>query len=107
MAATLEAATEPKTSGSLLEATTAQGRQLFALPDDGTIQTAAQALAKDPKNVALILNLSKAQAARRQYREAVVTCTQGLAANPNNGDLYLERGHRELGLREFDAALVI
>ena len=98
MAGTLNAST-------LLETTTAQGRQLFALPDDGTIQTAAQALAKDPKNIALILKLSKAQAARRQYREAVATCTRGLTANPSNADIYLERGHRELGLREFDAAL--
>ena len=105
MAGTLDAGSQPKTSDTLLEVTNAQGRQLFALPDDDTIQTAAQALAKDPKNVALILKLSKAKAARRQYREAVVTCTQGLAANPNSTEIYLERGHRELGLREFERAL--
>jgi tetratricopeptide (TPR) repeat protein len=51
------------------------------------------------------VQLSKAEAARRQYREAVATATQGLAFAPKNADLYLERGHRELGLREFQAAL--
>jgi tetratricopeptide (TPR) repeat protein len=35
----------------------------------------------------------------------VATSTQGLAFAPKNADLYLERGHRELGLREFKAAM--
>ncbi len=48
--------------------------------------------------------LSKAFAGRRQYREAIAVCTRGLASAPDNADLYVERGHRELGLREFGAA---
>ena len=52
-----------------------------------------------------MLQLSKAEAGRRQYREAVATSTQGLAFAPNSADLYLERGHRELGLREFKTAM--
>jgi tetratricopeptide (TPR) repeat protein len=80
------------------------GRKLYALPDDESVIDARKRLVADPKNVDLILQLSKAEAARRQYREAVATATQGLMIAPKNADLYLERGHRELGLREFEAA---
>jgi len=93
-----------QTSGPF-EVTSLLGRKLYALPDDGSIRAAQQKLAADGSNIALVLAVSKAQAARRQYREAVVTCTSGLAIAPQNADLYLERGHRELGLRDFKAAL--
>lgn len=88
-----------------LEITSGLGRKLYALPDDQNVISARKALAADPNNVALVLALSKAQAARRQYKEAVATATQGLAFAPKNADLYLERGHRELGLRDFKAAI--
>ncbi len=87
-----------------LEVTSGLGRQLYALPDDKSVIDARKALAADPRNVGRVLALSKAEAARRQYREAVATATEGLAFAPNNADLYLERGHRELGLREFTKA---
>ena len=87
------------------EVTSGLGRQLFGLPDDQAVIDARKNLAADPKSVERVLTLSKAQAAQRQYREAVATTTQGLAFAPKNADLYLERGHRELGLREFKAAL--
>jgi tetratricopeptide (TPR) repeat protein len=89
-----------------LEATSGLGRPLYALPDDVAIEKARANLAKDPKNVGLVLALSKAQAGRRQYREAIETDTKGLAFAPNNADLYLERGHRELGLRRFHAGQI-
>lgn len=73
----------------LYEATSLLGRKLYALPNDS----------------ALVLKLSKAKAANRQYKEAIAICTEGLKTFPNNADLYLERGHRELGLRQFKAAL--
>ncbi len=89
-----------------LEVTSLLGRKLYGLPDDdGSIRAAQQNLAAAPRNVTLVLNLSKAQAAKRQYREAVATCTSGLRFAPANAALYLERGHRELGLREFPAAM--
>jgi tetratricopeptide (TPR) repeat protein len=88
-----------------LELTSGLGRKLYALPDDENVINARKSLAADPKNVERVLQLSKAQAARRQYREAVATCTEGLAMALKNADLYLERGHRELGLREFKAAM--
>jgi tetratricopeptide (TPR) repeat protein len=89
----------------LYEVTSTLGRKLYALPDtDGSIAAAQKRLAADPKNVELALKLSKAQAAKRQYQEAIATCTAALKLAPNNADLYLERGHRELGLREFKQA---
>lgn len=87
-----------------LELTSALGRKLYALPDDQKLLDARAKLAADPKNVDSIVALSKAQAARRQYKEAVATDTTGLTQAPNNGTLLLERGHYELGLREFAAA---
>ena len=88
-----------------LEITSGLGRKLYALPDDESVIDARKSLAADPKSVERVLQLSKAEAARRQYREAVATTTQGLAFAPKNADLYLERGHRELGLREFKPAM--
>ena len=93
-------------SNGPLETTSLLGRKLYALPDDdGAIQAAQTKLAADPKNAALILQVSKAHAAKRQYREAVAMCTRGLTVAPDNAPLLLERGHRELGLRDFSAAL--
>ena len=86
------------------EGTSLLGNRLYGLSDDGSIKAAQQGLAADPKNLQLILKLSKTQAARRQYREAVSTCTRGLEFAPRDADLFLERGHRELGLRLFKSA---
>jgi len=96
--------TAPAEHGAL-EVTSGLGRKLYALPDDQSVIEARKNLAADPKNVERVLQLSKAEAGRRQYREAVATSTQGLAFAPNSADLYLERGHRELGLREFKTAM--
>jgi tetratricopeptide (TPR) repeat protein len=88
-----------------LELTSGLGRKLYALPDDASVINARKSLAADPKNVERVMQLSKAEASRRQYREAVATSTEGLVFAPKDADLYLERGHRELGLREFKAAM--
>jgi tetratricopeptide (TPR) repeat protein len=104
LTAQLLSQTSPEAHGAL-EVTSGLGRKLYALPDDQSLIEARKNLAADPKNVARILQLSKAEAARRQYREAVATSSQGLSIAPKNADLYLERGHRELGLREFPPAL--
>jgi tetratricopeptide (TPR) repeat protein len=96
-------ATALKAQGAL-ELTSGLGRKLYALPDDQAVTDARKALAADPKNVALVLKLSKAEASRRQYKEAVATDAEGLSFAPKSPDLYLERGHRELGLRQFQPA---
>jgi tetratricopeptide (TPR) repeat protein len=100
----VQAQTGAGSAHGALEVTSGLGRQLYALPDDPSVIEARKALAAEPKNVERVLALSKAEANRRQYREAVATSTRGLAFAPNNADLYLERGHRELGLREFSKA---
>ncbi|HKW88607.1 MAG TPA: tetratricopeptide repeat protein [Candidatus Acidoferrales bacterium] len=86
------------------EVTSLLGRKLYALPDDDTIVAARKKLADNPKDPSLYVALSQSEAGRRQYREAVATCTEGLTIAPDNADLYIERGHRELGLREFARA---
>lgn len=96
------AQTAPATGA--FEVTSQLGRKLYALPDDAAIHAAQRALAADPNNPKLVLALSLAQANQRQYREAIATDTRGLRAAPLNASLLLERGHRELGLREFRAA---
>ena len=88
-----------------LQVTSALGRKLYSLPDDDSVTSARKKLAADPKNVELVLALSKAQAGRRQYKEAIATCTEGLSTAPKNADLYVERGHRELGLRQIAQAM--
>lgn len=105
----LPAQTAARGPQGAFEVTSGLGRALYALPDDQNVVDARKALAVDPKSVDRVLALSKAQAARRQYREAVATSTRGLTFAPNlpaqnRADLYLERGHRELGLREFAKA---
>ena len=105
LSATLLAAQQPQEPArGALELTSQLGRKLYALPDDDSVTAARKKLDADPKNPALFLPLSQAQAGRRQYREAVATCTKGLAIAPDNADLYIERGHREVGLREFARA---
>ncbi len=93
-----------QTTQGPLELTSRLNRPLYALPDDGTIAKARQALAADPNNPALALKLSLAEAGRRQYTEAVSTDTAAIASNSTDAPLYLERGHRELGLRQFSRA---
>lgn len=94
----------PQARRGAFEVTSLLGRKLYAQPDDAAVIAARKKLAADPKNASLVLALSQAQAGRRQYREAIATCTKGLAFAPKNADLYIERGHRELGLRQFQAA---
>ena len=93
----------PADRGSF-EVTSKLGRKLYAQPDDDAITAARKKLAAEPKNPKLVLALSLAEANRKQYREAIATDAKALASSPNNVELLIERGHRELGLREFAAA---
>jgi len=73
--------------------------------DTGAIARAERALAADPRNVDLIIQLGVAQSGARQFREAIETFTRGLAIAPTNAMLYRWRGHRYLSVREFDRAM--
>lgn len=88
----------------LVETTSLLGQKLVAQGDDGTIAAAKAKVSGGSGGAAEYLALSKAEAGRRQYKEAVATDTEALAKFPGNADLLLERGHRELGLREFAMA---
>src|SRR6266550_7854057 len=88
-----------------LQVTSPLGTKFYSLPDEkGVVAAAQKNLGTDPKNPDLLLKLAQAQAAVWQDREAVETCNLALAVAPENADLYLERGHRELPLREFARA---
>ena len=86
------------------ETTSLLGRKLYALPDDNTVAVARAKLTSAKPGPAEYIALSQAEAGRRQYQEAIKTDTEALASFPNDAGLLLERGHRELGLREFAAA---
>ncbi len=73
--------------------------------DTGAVARAESALATDPRNVEKIIQLGVAQSGVRQYREAIVTFTRGLAIAPDNALLYRWRGHRYISVRQFDSAL--
>ena len=81
------------------------GVSYFAQADTGAIARAESALALAPRDVSRIIQLGLAQAAVRQYREAIETYTRGLAIAPNNAMLYRYRGHRFISVREFPRAL--
>jgi len=74
-------------------------------PEDLVVTTGAQqALDRDPRNVALLIQLGQAQSGARQFREAIATFTRGFELAPNDPMLYRWRGHRYLSVREFDRA---
>ena len=73
--------------------------------DTGLVARAQAALAADPKNVDKFIALGVAQSGVRQFREAIVTFTNGMKVAPNNALLYRWRGHRYLSVREFDKAM--
>jgi tetratricopeptide (TPR) repeat protein len=81
------------------------GVEYRSFPDTGAIARAEQALAADPRNVQLIIQLGVAQSGARQFREAIQTFTKGLAIAPNEVLLYRWRGHRYLSVRQLDSAL--
>jgi tetratricopeptide (TPR) repeat protein len=95
----------PKPDMGALELTSGLGRKLYGCRMTRKLSRLARILPQIRRISSACCNFSKAQATRRQYREAVATCTHGLALAPKNADLYLERGHRELGLREFKKAM--
>jgi tetratricopeptide (TPR) repeat protein len=83
----------------------ASGVEYRSQRDTGAIARAESALAVNPKNVDLIIQLGVAQSGVRQYREAIKTFTRGIAISPQNALLYRWRGHRYLSTRQFDRAM--
>jgi Flp pilus assembly protein TadD len=92
-------------SGQSVQYRSPAGVEYRAQRDTGPIARAESALARDPRNVDLIIHLGVAQSGARQYREAIETFTRGLTLAPNNALLYRWRGHRYLSVRELDRAM--
>ena len=91
-------------SGQSVQYRSPAGIEYRAQADTGPIARAQAALAADPRNVQLIIQLGIAQSGARQFREAIETFTRGLAIAPNDPMLYRWRGHRYLSVRELDRA---
>lgn len=81
------------------------GVEFRSQPDTGPVARAERALAADPANVQRFIALGIAQSGPRQMQEAVQTFTRALALAPNDPMLYRWRGHRNLSVRNFDAAM--
>jgi tetratricopeptide (TPR) repeat protein len=88
----------------VLETTSLLGQKLYAQTDNDSVTAAKSKVTTGSPTTADYLTLSHAEAGRRQYQESVKTDTEALTKFPNNADLLLDRGHRELGLRQFAAA---
>ncbi len=73
--------------------------------DTGSVKRAQTALDADAANPQRYIDLGIAQSGVRQFREAIVTFTKGLAIAPNNALLLRWRGHRYLSTRQFDLAV--
>jgi Flp pilus assembly protein TadD len=88
-----------------LEVTSKLSAKFYSMEDTKAVVAAARKnLAADSKDPALLLKLALAQISVWQDKEAVETLTRAIAISPDNGDLYTERGHRYLPLREFAKA---
>ena len=81
------------------------GVEYLSEPDTGGVARAEGVLGADPRNLSLIIQLGLAQAAVRQYREAIETFSRGLTIAPDSVVLYRWRGHRYLSVRQFDRAM--
>ena len=92
-------------SGQSVQYRSPAGVEYRSQRDTGPVARAESALARDRRNVDLIIQLGVAQSGARQYREAIETFTRGLALAPDNALLYRWRGHRYLSVRELDRAM--
>lgn len=81
------------------------GTAYYSQRDTGAVAHAESALAANPRDVDLLIALGVAQSGARQYREAIGTFTRGLRIAPDNALLYRWRGHRNLSVRDFTAAM--
>src|SRR4051812_20907631 len=101
----LAAAVPAAASAQSVQYTSPAGVSYRAQADTGPVRRAGEALAADPRHVERFIALGGAQAGARQMREAVQTFTRALAVAPNDPMLYRWRGHRNLSVRNFDAAM--
>lgn len=102
---TLVVGAPARSNAQSLQYTSPAGVEYRSQPDTGAIARADSALATDPRNVVLVIQLGVAQSGVRRFREAIETFTRGLALEPNSALLLRWRGHRYLSIRAFDQAM--
>ncbi len=85
--------------------TSQAGVTYYAQRDTGAIARAESVLARDAQHVGRMIELGLAQAAARQYREAIATYTRALGSASGDALLYRHRGHRYISVRELDHAV--
>jgi tetratricopeptide (TPR) repeat protein len=82
------------------------GKSFVAKPDtSGAIAKVDAALAKDPKNIDLLLDAAGARATVLQFADAIRLYTQVIALAPADVRAYRFRGHRYISTRRFDLAV--
>ena len=104
VASTLTAASQASEAQSIQYRSPA-GVEYRAFADTGPVGRAERALQADPRTTQRFIELGVAQAGARQMQEAVQTFTRALVVAPNDPMLYRWRGHRNLSVRNFDAAM--
>lgn len=97
--------TAPAARAQAVQYRSRAGVEHRAQADTGAIARAEAALALAPGNVDRIIALGLAQAAVRQYREAIATFSRGIAVAPANPALYRWRGHRYISIGDPGRAL--
>ncbi|MDB4877947.1 MAG: hypothetical protein JWM41_4393 [Gemmatimonadetes bacterium] len=105
LAAAFMAAAAPMVAAQSVQYRSPAGVAYRAQADTGPIARAKRELATDPRNVQKFIQLGVAYAGARQMREAVDNFTRALEVAPNDPMLYRWRGHRNLSVRNFDAAM--
>ena len=97
-------ATAPDASAQSVQYTSPAGVVYRALLNTGPVARAQAALAADPRNVQVRIQLAVAQSGVRQFREAIATLSDGLKMAPDDVMLLRWRGHRYISVREFAKA---
>ena len=105
IAAALALVAATSASAQSIQYQSASGTTYRSLADTGPVARAERALAAEPRTVQRFIQLGVAQAGARQMREAVQTFTRALVVAPNDPMLYRWRGHRNLSVRQLDAAM--
>ena len=89
------------------------GDTLYPIPAAAEVQQRraeqlAEAMAAheaDPDDADALIWLGRRQAYLGQYRQAIHTFSQGIAAHPEDARMYRHRGHRFITVRMFDEAI--
>src|SRR5438067_2195405 len=72
---------------------------------DRAVTAYDRAIQLDSKNVQAYRRRAAALARLHRYDDAVTACSRGMAANPGETTLLVDRGHYYLNLRRIDLAL--